>query len=386
MNKIYNNQEEIASKIGKFLQTVCTDIRKTQLNILPYILFGMIIGESCVSGDIAKSLKGHFSTIQYDSVVRRIRRFFNNALFEPYEFYKNVIKYVISHYKIKHKDNTIHIAFDHMYSKENYTIFMLSMRVGKQGIPLYFKCFKGIRQPDAFSDQTITEAIKEVSSYFENTNFNLVFLADRWFNSEKILRTIDELGHIYCIRFKSNLKVLIYDKKEKRYVYSKTGDLTGWKYKGKYYKDVYLYENSAYKTNIAISKSDSVDEPWIIVSNKEIKRSIKWYGYRFGIECVFKNQKSNGFYIEKICNASLKGFTTMYACVCFCITFLTIIGADFSKNTRCYKKVKITTHKKYNGIKKRIVSLFNTGLILFKLAHNSLNYIRIPFKFILQDI
>lgn len=102
--------------------------------------------------------------------------------------------------------------------------------------------------------------------------------------------------------------------------------------------------------------------------------------------CVFKNQKSNGFYIESTVNASLKYFESMYALTCFATLFLTILGAEFSKNCSCYKNVKITTHKIFNGTRKRILSLFNTGLTLVNLAFNSSRYIRLPFTLILYDI
>ena len=80
----------------------------------------------------------------------------------------------------------------------------------------------------------------------------------------------------------------------------------------------------------------------------------------------------------------------MYALLCVAITYLTILGTEFSKNSKCYRNEKIETHKTYikNGIqcKQRIMSLFNTGLTLFHRAFNSIKYIRIPFKFILYDI
>ena len=102
---------------------------------------------------------------------------------------------------------------------------------------------------------------------------------------------------------------------------------------------------------------------------------------------MFKNQKSNGFYIEAINNANEKSFTTMYTLVCTAILFLTILGCDYSKNTKCYKHIKIETHKMYkNKGKIRVMSLFQTGLTLFKLAINSYKYIRIPMRFILYDI
>lgn len=118
-----------------------------------------------------------------------------------------------------------------------------------------------------------------------------------------------------------------------------------------------------------------------------LKKAIKDYGYRFGvIESIFKNQKSNGFYMESTVNASLKYFESMYTIVCFTTLFLTILGADYTKNSNCYKNVKLTTHKKFKDGVKRVMSLFNIGLTLFKLAFNSNKYIRIPFSFTLYDI
>ena len=49
MNLIYNTQEEIASKIKQKLLEIVPDIRKTVLNILPYIFIGMLDSESVVA-------------------------------------------------------------------------------------------------------------------------------------------------------------------------------------------------------------------------------------------------------------------------------------------------------------------------------------------------
>ena len=137
MIKVYNNQEEIASKIVKFLKEVFPEIRKTQTNIIPYIILGMILSESVVASDIAKELKNQFSLIQLDSVIKRVKRFFSNELFEPYEFYDHVIRYVINNYKNKHSDKRVHIIFDHMFSHDNYTVFMITMRVGETCVFLF---------------------------------------------------------------------------------------------------------------------------------------------------------------------------------------------------------------------------------------------------------
>ena len=112
----------------------------------------------------------------------------------------------------------------------------------------------------------------------------------------------------------------------------------------------------------------------------------KDYSYRFGsVETIFKNQKSNRFYIENTVNCSLKYFQSMYCFSCIVVLLLTIMGASFAKSTRTYRKIKTATHTKSNDKKSRIISLFNNGLILFHRVFMSLKYVKIDFRFILYD-
>ena len=42
-----------------------------------------------------------------------------------------------------------------MYSHDNFTVFMITMRIGKQCIPLWFRCFKGNNDPNAFQEELL---------------------------------------------------------------------------------------------------------------------------------------------------------------------------------------------------------------------------------------
>ena len=68
------------------------------------------------------------------------------------------------------------------------------------------------------------------------------------------------------------------------------------------------------------------------------------------------------------------------------VLYLTILGSDYSKNTRSYKHTKIKTPITVRRIKIRTKSLFNTGLTLFHRAFELLKYAKLSFKFILYDI
>ena len=76
----------------------------------------------------------------------------------------------------------------------------------------------------------------------------------------------------------------------------------------------------------------------------------------------------------------------MFSIMCFSVVFITIIGADYCRNQSVYKNNKIETHKKYKGIKERIVSIFNTGLIIFHRAYCSTVKFRLPIHFTLYDV
>lgn len=51
MTKLYNTQAEITNIIREFLKISIPNLRKTKLNIIPEILFGMISSESVVTTD-----------------------------------------------------------------------------------------------------------------------------------------------------------------------------------------------------------------------------------------------------------------------------------------------------------------------------------------------
>ena len=387
MYKLYNTQQDFASTLNDFLKNSVPFIRKTQLNILPHIIWGMILSESSVASDIAKHIKGpEFDNIGYNSKVKRIRRFYNNDLFDSYSFYDSIIRFVIANYKKKHKDNRVHIIIDHMFSHNNYTVLMISMRIGQQGIPLWFRCFKG-KPDDAYRESLILEGINYVIDLFKDKSYNLIFLADRWFNSVNLMKFIENAGHTFVFRLKKNIKAFIYDKKEKHKVWKWLDEITNYEYHSVCYDDILLTDDK-YNCKLVYSKRHGTNDPWILATNGDYKHTIIDYGYRYGgVETLFKNQKSNGFYIEAVNNATEKSFTTMYTLVCTAVLFLTILGCEYSKNTKTYKNTKIETHKNYKDKGKiRVMSLFQTGLTLFKLAINSFKYIYIPVRFILYDI
>lgn len=87
--------------------------------------------------------------------------------------------------------------------------FFFRLKLASDGIPLWFRCFKGKQDPDAFSLSLINEGISYVYDLFKSKNYNLIFLADRWFNFREIMQHIESLSCTYCIRTKTNVAIEI---------------------------------------------------------------------------------------------------------------------------------------------------------------------------------
>lgn len=110
--------------------------------------------------------------------------------------------------------------------------------------------------------------------------------------------------------------------------------------------------------------------------------------FAFGsIEFIFKNQKSNGFYLESTKMRNLHAFTTLFTLMSVALLWLTILGAYYSKNKNHFKSYfKIRTSKKVGNCSRRTISLFNAGLLYFNFAFETPHYIAIKCNFILYDI
>ena len=65
------------------------------------------------------------------------------------------------------------------------------------GIPLWFRCFKGKHNPKAYSIDLILEGISFCSNLFPPNQYHVIFLADRWFPHIKILSHIQTLRLLF---------------------------------------------------------------------------------------------------------------------------------------------------------------------------------------------
>ena len=343
MFKLYDNYLSFVKSFHNFFSSFSN--QKTFLNFLPDFLFGLINSESITLSEIALSIVPLHKDIFLSSIERRCSRFLNNPNFFIHDIFDSIITDVLSRFKISHPDiNRFFVSFDHMFVEEKHTILMFSLRIGKQGIPIYFKLFPGKfakHHGDAFKSKNITFGISYCHNLIKSIcpNAEIVFLADRWFgNLFPLMNFINNLGDIFVFRCKKNMKVFFFDKKEGHKVWIPIENLPHYIHHSALYLNL-EFTSFKYVYNLAYCQSKNHKESWLLITN---------------------------------------GLANLY---------LTCLGTDISKNRSCYKnigfrdtRVNSKTNNHY-----RVKSRFRSGIILFKLALNSSRYYRIPFTFTLYD-
>ena len=229
----------------------------------------------------------------------------------------------------------------------------------------------------------IKEGIRDTDKLLKEKNkqLEIIYLADRWFDNCKIMKYIEELGGTYCIRIKSRLTFYIHNYGE---IAGYTKDVKPKEKEEQYFERVTIIKHQ-YDTKMAVSKKEGHEEAIYILTNGKVEEGIKNYSYRFGsIECIFKNQKSNGFRLESTKMKNIQSFKTMFGIMCVALVWLIILGVEYTVKKE-KNKIKIKIYKKKDK-GKRIISLFNTGLMYFNLCLNSNQVPKIRCNFLLYEI
>ena len=381
--KLYYTQDKISSFFKQIFKKVFP-LSVPHLKNLSSIITAMIDAESVVTADIARKFKDNFYPILLSSLERRFMRFFSSFSNIAYQFYESLIQFIISKYRIKHADKKVHISFDHMFCKDKFTVLLFSLRLGKQGIPLWFRCFKGRHNTDAYKLDLIKEGILFCKNLFPD-DCHIIFLADRWFVHTEILSYIQNINAFYCIRTKSFFTFSYFDNNQNLCT-KHLRDIKPLKYSGKYFNDI-LFTRKFFKTNLVVAKANDSGDTWYLVTNDSPNRAVRNYSYRFGsIESIFKNQKHNGFRLESTNTQKIENFISLFTIMCVALVWLTIIGIDYCKNKHHYSLNIRDSRKLKNGKIIRRYSFFRLGLTIFNLVYYNYSSFKLKFDFLLYDI
>ena len=182
-----------------FLVKLILNFTKPQIKIIPHIISSIVNAENITTLDISKCFIDDSFLTNQSSIEKKLWRFFNNPKFNGIAFFNSSIKYIINNYKaLKH--NKLVVVMDHMFMKNNFVTLMFTLKVGKQSIPIWFRCDKTksnrhheideLTKKWLFSEKVIFNAIDEVINLLSPIKSKITFLGDRWFCNLKMMKHI----------------------------------------------------------------------------------------------------------------------------------------------------------------------------------------------------
>lgn len=258
MNKLYYNFQNFSTNFDDFFYKIDPTLTKNQRNFLSDIFTSILSANSINFDKLALQLSCKHHSIQFESILKRISRFLNNDNYNFHLLFDNLISYIFSSFKVKHDDNRVFLSFDHMFVKEKFTVFMLSIKIGRQGLPIYFNVYPGKHKPnygDAFKINHIKKSLSYVHHLIKNIdpNIQIVWLADRWFgNLFPLFNFIHKtLNDNFVFRCKDNFKIYFFDKKEGHKIWTDIHHLPSYIHHSSFFENL-EFTRKKYKYNLVL--------------------------------------------------------------------------------------------------------------------------------------
>ena len=261
--ELYNNQEQITTNLKNFFLEISPCLSIPRAKNLALIIESMIESSSIITSNIASIFKGIFKFNKPESNQKRVYRFWHNQHVDMEDFFDDLIAYVFKNFKVKHEDSKVYVSFDHSFNRDDFASLVVSFSVGKQAIPIYYRCFEA-DDKTAFSMDTIKDALTKVNNYFPNCE--IIFLADRWFGLSDIISFIESIGAKYVIRVKTNVRVCLDGES-----FISLSDIKPNLVVTKSFNNILFTEKEQVKTNLVITSSKNTDDPWYLVTNEKNK-------------------------------------------------------------------------------------------------------------------
>ncbi|MDG6219714.1 MAG: transposase [Candidatus Thermoplasmatota archaeon] len=257
---------------------------------------------------------------------QRIRRFLSNKRMKP-EFFVRPLIYLMR--PLLERLSEIVLSMDRTdWKKRGKWINILSVSVCYKGraLPLCWMVF-GRRGNSALTHwkQVLTPVILGLQLMDWLSGKPLHVVADREFASPKLAEWLKETFDVgSTLRMKASMYLKDENKPE-----VKIASLIKKMKKGKrrVLRDQQITRDSSFKMNVLLTWDEKYDEPLVVATTSSKPwLSDKIYGFRFGIECMHKDYKSNAFDLEKTKVTDPKRIETMLIPIAFAYVLCMIEG------------------------------------------------------------
>jgi hypothetical protein len=309
---------------------------KARVECLSMLIFSLLKVRNV---QITRLCEGIESAAKSDSTIKRIYRFFKLQIIEQSQiaiFIKNALN--ISDFTLI-LDRT-----NWEFGKIKINILYLAIAFQGIAIPVFFKILAN-EGGNSCADDRI-ELVKKFTIIFNISRIKAI-LGDREFFDEKWIKYLSNNGINFCIRIKSSKKI--------RHVNG--GAVQAKSIVDKFPANVSVHTNKSqliYGSKVKITMKKLKNDYFILVYSEKFTRqeAIALYKDRWGIECMFKAMKSNGFNMEDTHMVHFERLERLFSV----LTIAFVVAIKFGMIKHEFKPIKIKNHNR------RMFSIFSYGL------------------------
>lgn len=182
---------------------------------------------------------------------------------------------------------------------QQHNVFMASVIWGKHALPLCFEPIDHLGSSDLACQKRL---IKQVLRLFKSKKYPVLILGDREFQSPKLADWLDSRDVSFCLRQRKSLHFKTMLESD----YETVGSQGFQPGQSRFYTHVFCNkEEHIGPLNLAVYwkrryRGKGPKEPWYILTNlPTLKQALAMYRARWGIEQMFKDMKTSGYYLEK---------------------------------------------------------------------------------------
>jgi hypothetical protein len=258
--------------------------------------------------------------------AQRVRRFLSNAKISPQQLLP-VFLHLLR--PLLQRVPALILAMDRTHWKtrqRHVNLLVVSVFFEGRAIPLFWVVWDRAGNSSYAQWQTVlTPVITELQNQAWCAGIPMVVVADRKFASPRLAQWLKTTYHVDSVlRLKRSEYLCDQDQAVQLATLLQSFPQTSTRY----YRQIAVTKTSDFLVNVTITWGAQYDEPLIVVATSEgAEQAVETYEKRFGIEPMFKDQKSNGFDIEGTKVTDPKRIETLLIVMALAHIFCTSEGA-----------------------------------------------------------
>ena len=252
------------------------------------------------------------------NALQRLERFLQNKAVQPITWYQGVAKAVLAHCK----DRELELILDQTDLGDRFPLLFVALAYRNRAIPILWRLLPHEGCSGAAEQKKLLAQVAKLVP----PQAKVVLYADREYGSAELFRFLSEQKWGFVIRMKKDIWCKMANGRQ-----FQIGEIPLGRGQINFEDAVFLRDLPSLRLslNCGWSRLDPKDEPWYLLTNLPVGKSIlARYARRFWIEEMFRDFKAQGFHLDQTHLVSEQRVSVLLLCVCLAYTWTLLLGVD----------------------------------------------------------